>query len=185
MEYPSPSTGAPSTSYEEVYTVDALGENLTYKDRAGNVHSYTFDVLGRLAADAVTTLASGFDGSVRRIETSYNALGNVYQTTSYNAASGGSIVNQVEDLDNGLGQLVQEYPAHAGAVVPGTTPSVQYAYTEMAGGQNNSRLVSLTYPNGRVLNYLWKEQGQSVEKTGFRSTSLDALSTEPQFAVAA
>ena len=32
------------------------------------------------------------------------------------------------------------------------TPSVQYAYTEMLGGVNNSRLISMTYPNGRVLN---------------------------------
>ena len=30
---------------------------------------------------------------------------------------------------------------------------MQYAYTEMSGGQNNSRLTSMTYPNGRVLDY--------------------------------
>jgi hypothetical protein len=34
-----------------------------------------------------------------------------------------------------------------------TTPSVGYAYTEMAGGANHSRLTALTYPNGRVLSY--------------------------------
>jgi hypothetical protein len=32
---------------------------------------------------------------------------------------------------------------------------VQYAYTEMAGGANNSRQTSLTYPNGRVLGYTY------------------------------
>ena len=32
-----------------------------------------------------------------------------------------------------------------------TTPKVQYAYTEMADAANHSRLVSMTYPNGRVL----------------------------------
>ena len=30
---------------------------------------------------------------------------------------------------------------------------MQYAYTEMAGGANNSRLTSMTYPNGYVLTY--------------------------------
>src|SRR5579884_4311104 len=153
VEYPDPSTGAASTSYEETYTVDALGENLTYSDRAGNVHSYSYDILGRQIADAITTLASGFDNSVLRIGTTYSALGDVYQVTTYNAASGGSIVNQVEDLYNGLNQLIQEYQSHSGAVVTGTTPSVQYAYNELAGGANNSRLVSMTYPNGRVLDY--------------------------------
>jgi len=90
---------------------------------------------------------------VLRIGTTYNALGDVYQVTTYNAASGGSIVNQAENIDNGLGQLIRQYQSHSGAVVPGTTPSVQYAYNELAGGANNSRLVSMTYPNGRVLDY--------------------------------
>ncbi len=153
VESPDPSTGAASTSYEKQYTADALGENLTYTDQAGNAHSYTYDVLGRQTADAITTLASGFDSSVLRIQTAYNALGDPYLTTTYNAASGGSIVNQVEDIYNGLDQLTQEYQAHSGAVVTGTTSSVQYAYTEMSGGQNNSRLTSMTYPNGRVLTY--------------------------------
>ena len=35
----------------------------------------------------------------------------------------------------------------------GSSPRVQYAYSEMAGGANHSRLVSITYPDGRVLNY--------------------------------
>ena len=32
-------------------------------------------------------------------------------------------------------------------------PAVHSAYTELSAGQNNSRLVSMTYPNGRVLDY--------------------------------
>ncbi len=34
-----------------------------------------------------------------------------------------------------------------------TTPEVQYAYVEGASGANNSRLVSVTYPGGYVLDY--------------------------------
>jgi hypothetical protein len=36
-----------------------------------------------------------------------------------------------------------------------------------------------------VLRYLCKEQAQSAEKYGFRSNYFGALTTEPQFAVAA
>jgi RHS repeat-associated protein len=54
---------------------------------------------------------------------------------------------------NGLGQLIQEWQSHLGAVNTGSTPSVQYAYSEMAGGANHSRLTSITYPNGKVLTY--------------------------------
>src|SRR5207253_8549196 len=59
----------------------------------------------------------------------------------------------------GLGQLITEYQAHSGAVNTSTTPKVQYAHSEMAGGVNNSRLVSMTYPNGRVLNYVYGTSG--------------------------
>ena len=79
--------------------------------------------------------------------------GNQYLVTSYDAATGGNIVNQVEDVYNGLGQLTAEYQSNGGAVDTYTTPVVQYAYTEMAGGVNNSRLTSMTYPDGYVLDY--------------------------------
>jgi RHS repeat-associated protein len=153
VEWPDPSTGAPSTSSEETYTVNALGQDLTYTDRDGNVHTYSYDVLGRQTSDAVTTLGSGVDGAVRRIDTAYDTQGNAYLTTTYTASSAGSIVNQVEDLYNGLRQLTAEYQSHSGAVNTSTTPEVQYGYTLMSGGANNSRPTSITYPNGYVLTY--------------------------------
>src|SRR5207253_3832727 len=72
---------------------------------------------------------------------------------SYSAASGGSVVNQVQQVYNGLSQLITEYQATSGAVNINTTPKVQYAWNELAGSANNSRLLSMTYPNGRVVNY--------------------------------
>ena len=47
---------------------------------------------------------------------------------------------------NGLGQLTAEYQSHSGAVNLATTPKVQYAYSEMAGGANHSRLTGMVYP---------------------------------------
>jgi RHS repeat-associated protein len=169
VEWPNPSTGAPSTSSEETYTVNALGQNLTYTDRDGSVHSYSYDVLGRQTSDAVTTLGSGVDGAVRRIDTAYDTQGNAYLSTTYTAASGGSIVNQVQDVFNGLDQLTGEYQSHSGAVNTSTTPEVQYAYVDMASGANNSRLTSITYPNGYVLTYNY---ASGVDNTISRLTSL-------------
>jgi YD repeat-containing protein len=52
---------------------------------------------------------------------------------------------------------------------------VQYAYTEMAGGVNNSRPTSMTYPNGRVLTYNY---ASGVDSTISRLTSIsDSSST--------
>jgi RHS repeat-associated protein len=153
VQHPDPTTGNPSSSQQDSYLVNAMGQVVQSTDRNGNIHQYSYDVLGRLTADAVTTLGTGVDGSVRRIQYGYDSQGNLSLITAYNAASGGSIVNQVQDVFNGLDQLTGEYQAHSGAVVQGTTPEVQYAYTEMSGSQNNSRLTSMTYPKGYALNY--------------------------------
>ena len=70
---------------------------------------------------------------------------------------------------NGLEQLTTEWQAHSGAVNTGTSPKVQYAYTEMAGGVNNSRLTSITYPNGRVITYNY---ASGLDNTISRLTSI-------------
>jgi RHS repeat-associated protein len=168
-QYPDPTTGNPSSAQQESYTVNELGQVKTFTDRNGNVHTYTFDILGRMTADAITTLGSGVDGGVRRLEIAYDTGGRPYLFTSYDAAVGGNIVNQVQRTFNGFGQLTTEYQSHSGAVNTSSTPSVQYAYAEMAGGVNNSRLVSMTYPNGRVLNYNY---ATGVDNTISRLTSL-------------
>ena len=95
--------------------------------------------------------AGDAEGAVRRIEAAYDGQGNAYLVTSYDAASGGSVVNQVQRGFNGLGQLTTEWQAHGGAVNTSTSPKVQYAYAEMPSGANHSRLTSMTYPSGYVL----------------------------------
>src|SRR5205085_7988864 len=47
------------------------------------------------------------------------------------------------------------YQSHSGAVNTSTTPKVQYGYSQMSGGANNSRLTTLTYPNGRILHFVY------------------------------
>ena len=131
----------------------ALEEPLTTQDRYGKIHAYGYDVLGRLTSDAVTTLGAAVDGTVQMLATAYDTGGRPYLYTSYSSPTGGTIVNQVQDVYNGLGQLTTEYQSTSGAVNTNSTPNVQYAYTQMANGVNNSRQVSMTYPNGRVLNY--------------------------------
>jgi hypothetical protein len=61
-----------------------------------------------------------------------------------------------------------------------STPKVQYAYVDLSGGANNSRLTSMTYPNGRVLNYNY---GSGLDSSISRLTSLsDSSATMEQYA---
>src|SRR5262249_61216800 len=95
----------------------------------------------------------GGAGPASRIEPAYDPGGRAYLATSYDAASAGNIVNQVQQVYNGGGQLTTEYQSHSGAVNTSTTPKVQYSYSEMASGANHSRLTSIVYPNGRTITY--------------------------------
>ena len=165
-EYPNKSTGAPSTSASDQvgHVYNALGQQIAMTDRNGNIHAYSFDPVGRPTADAVTTLGSGVEGSVRRVETAYDSAGRAYLFTNYDSASSGSVVNQVQRTFNGLGQLTVEYQEAGGAVNTSTSPKVQYAYDEMYGGANESRLVSMTYPNGRQLAYNYSGSDAAISR---------------------
>ena len=149
-KWPDPSTGASSSSEQETLLVNALGQPISTTDRNGNVHTLGYDILGRMVSDTATTLGTCVDGAVRRLETAYDGQGNPHLFTSFDATTGGNIVNQVKREFNGLGQLTTEWQSHSGAVT-GSTPKVQYGYSEMASGANHSRPTSVTYPNGRVI----------------------------------
>ncbi|MBX9582155.1 MAG: hypothetical protein K2X87_17765 [Gemmataceae bacterium] len=163
--WPDPTTGAASAAQEDTGTVNALGQPVTRTDRTLTAHTYTYDVLGRVTADAVTTLGAGVDGAVRRVATAYDGQGNPYLVTSYNAASGGSVVNQVKRDYNGLGQLTADWQAHAGAI-GFSTPKVAYAYSAMAGGANHSRPTSVTYPDGYALASEYGSTGGPDDRVG-------------------
>ena len=55
-----------------------------------------------------------------------------------------------------------------------TTPKVQYAYSEMTGGANHSRLTQMVYPQGATVNYSY---GSGIDSAISRITSAEMLST--------
>ncbi len=184
VQYPGRTTGSAGTlaADEQTFTYNILGQQITMVDQNVTTHTYTYDQLGRRISDAVAVYSGnpqGVDTSVLRQAISFDTGGRPYQMTSYNAASGGSIVNQVQMAYNGLGQLTTEYQSHSAAVNTSTSPKVQYAYTEMASGANHSRLTSVTYPNSRVVYSLYTESGGSsgVSNAISRITALATAST--------
>jgi RHS repeat-associated protein len=153
--YPDSVGGSDQVSY----TYNCLGEVTFLTDQNGTVHSYVYDLLGRKTEDCVTTAGIGIDTTMLRIETDYEVRGLVSGITSYDNATVGSgdVVNDVQLQYNSVGQLVADYQSHSGAVSIGTTPVVQYSYTD--GSTNTVRLTAMTYPNGRVLNYDYGSSG--------------------------
>ena len=146
-EFPDKGTATDRVEYK----YNRLGEIKEIKDQAGTVRTLDYDKVGRLLHDRVTTLATGVDGTVRRISRSYEVRGLLEKLTSWdNATVGtGSVVNEVQNTYNGFGQLSIQYQALTGAVNTGTSPKVQYGYS---GSTNNfSRRTSVTYPAGTAI----------------------------------
>jgi len=77
------------------------------------------------------TLRRGADGIVCFEAEHFSAKTDAggHSWTKVQLPSGGSIVNQVQRVYNGLGQLITEYQSHSGAVNTSTSPKVQYGYS--------------------------------------------------------
>ena len=72
-------------------------------------------------------------------------------TQSFAATFASTSLAKVEAVYNNFSQLVTEYQEHSGAVNTSTSPKVQYAYAN--GADNHIRPTSLTYPDGRSIDY--------------------------------
>jgi YD repeat-containing protein len=152
---PAPAAAGPDGVYSRLeYRYNRQGQQTEFKDADGTTHAYTYNKAGAVTGDAVTELAEGLDDAVLRIGYSYNNRGQTWKVTSYDAASGGDVVNEVAREYDAFGNLILDWQSHEG-VVGGSTPKVAYAFTTGAG--NQMRKLTVTYPNGRVVEYIYGE----------------------------
>ena len=162
VSLPDPSTGNANGNSNNSYTYfyDNLGEPYyDVSDPNGSQTSFTFDVLGRMTQDNAAGLGTNVDSSVRSLVYGFDTNGQLSTASSYSGTSGaGALLNQVEEQYNGYGQVTGEWQSHSGAVNTNNPPQVQYNYTygsNSSTGQTYSRLTSMTYPNGRQLDFVY------------------------------
>jgi len=162
------------------------GEVTERKDQNGTVHEYLYDALGRQTADKVTTVGTGVDGAVRRIERSYEVRGMLEKTTSYDAATGGNAVNEVVFEYSSASLLAKEYQEHSGAK-DGNTLYAGYNYdtTASAGVFSTSlRPTSVRYPNGRLVHFTYGAAGEANDAMSRLAAINDDNSGNPGNSVA-
>jgi len=132
---------------------NALGEEIRRKDQAGNVTETTYDTGGRPTVRAVTTLASGFDGAVRRVEMTYTSKGQADKVTQYDASSSGSVTDEVQCLYDDWGNATNFRQDKDGTVAGGGYREVAYTYSsspyQATGGAQAVRLETITLPGGK------------------------------------
>jgi YD repeat-containing protein len=152
-----------SGSDQVTYKYNRLGQVTEVDDQMGSVRMLVYDALGRPQHDRVTALGSGVDGTVLRVSRAYEVRGMLTGLTSYNNATvgSGSVVNDVQYVYNGFGQLVTEYQSHSGAVNTSTSPKVQYAYAN--GSSGYARRTSMTSPDSTLIGYGYGSSGASSD----------------------
>ena len=162
-----PDTGIVSTLYNRQREVKQK------TDQLGNIHQYSFDLLGRMLSDTVTHTAAGVDTTVLKLAYAYEVRGMLQELTSYNSASSSSTSNIVNDIYysyNTFSQLTGEFQNHSG-IATTSSPGVQYAYAN--GSANTVRLTMITYPSGRALNYNYGTSGGTNDLLGRVSALID------------
>ena len=172
VQYPDSSGGTDVVTY----AYDTGRALMWKKDQSGNVIETDYDTAGRKQHERVTTLASGFDGQVRRITTAYDDRGMASTVTSYdNATAGsGSVVNEVKSSYDGWGNLTT-FQVDPDSVVAGSggipTKEVSYAYATSTAGRNTVRRTSVTLPGSTTVSYVY-----NTGTTGFYDSEASRVS---------
>ena len=138
------------------YAYNAQSEEIYRKDQAGNVFERDLDDAGREEHRRVTTLATGFDGAVRRISTTYDSLSRPDLVTQYDNATvgSGSVVDEVKYSYDGWGNVTkfeQDRNSAVGASGSVDDYEVSYSYAKATTGRNTIRRSDTTLPSGNVI----------------------------------
>lgn len=135
---------------QEKAEYDWLGSKTRFTDQRGVVHRYVYDSAGRQSSDDLLTVPSGVDGTVLRIGYTYDDQNRREKITSYADVGGTSVLDEVKFTHNIWGGVAKVEQEHAGSVVAGATPAVEYVYSDGATGgvAKYVRLSQVSLPGG-------------------------------------
>jgi RHS repeat-associated protein len=149
VTYPAGDAGGSTTV---LHGYNRLGQRKSREDQSGNLIDTEFDGLGREIKRIATTVVSGFDARVRRIETAYLTRGLPSTVTQYNATSSGTVLDQVQYAYDGWGNGTNIYQDVDSAISsPGVSSSGRSAFnfattwstSTSSGGVHAHRVTSI------------------------------------------
>jgi RHS repeat-associated protein len=139
------------------FAYNAQGQPIWTQDQEGNVIETDYDDGGRETHRRVTTLASGFDGAVRRISSTYDDLGRVQKVNQYDDATVGdpdTVVNEVQYVYDDWGNI-ETFKQDRDGDGDITAYDVSYTYAKATGGRNTVRRTGMELPNGDDLTFTY------------------------------
>lgn len=163
------------------YAYNGIGQTTWKSDQATgsdspNVLEFDYDANGRMTAARVATVGTGFDNSVRKIATTYDALGRSSLVTQYDAVSGGAVTDEVRITYDGWGNLLaseQDRNSAVGASGSVDDYEIGYAYEKkVTPGRNTTRRTSMTLPGGKVITYSYASRNGLYDNATSRVTDI-------------
>jgi YD repeat-containing protein len=151
VTYPEQSSGQSADDRSVLYTYNALSQVLTTRDPAKNVITTTYDNGGRVIVREATTISSGFDSRVARIETSYNSRGKVADVLQKD--SGGTVLDEVAMDYDGWGNQAS-FTEDPDSAIGASSGRDEYAMTwswarsNLSGGCTAFYMTDWTQPDG-------------------------------------
>ncbi|MFN7021239.1 MAG: RHS repeat-associated core domain-containing protein [Phycisphaerales bacterium] len=174
--YPPGQAGSAQADRTVTYAYNAQGEQVWTEDQAGNITQTDFDTAGRETHRRITTLASGFDGAVRRISTTYLPRGLVNKVTQYDNATAGSgaLVDDVKYTYDDWGNLYQ-FKQDVDSDLDGSASGraafqVDYAYAKATTGRNTIRRTGMTLPGATGVSFDYISTGGRLDDAASRVT---------------
>lgn len=157
VKYPDSASGTDVV----LYAYNAQGQRLAMDDQLHNLIETEFDTAGRATKTKVTTLASGVDGAVRRIERAYDSLSRPTTVTQYDASSGGNVVDEVKYTYESWGFISKFEQDHNSTVATGGTLlyDVEHSFEKVTSGRNTIRRTGMTTPSGRSVTFDYTNAG--------------------------
>jgi YD repeat-containing protein len=156
-------SGSISGSDHVTYTYYCNGARATATDQRGVVHTYTYDDLSRLTADAATAVPGqtySVDTAVLSIARTYDPNGALASVTSYDNTTGGSghEVNQLKYTRDAWGNVTRSIQDPNGPAGD-TDPNVAYTWGYGLSGDvaSHARLEKVTLPGGREIYYNYED----------------------------
>ncbi|MCH8342427.1 MAG: RHS repeat-associated core domain-containing protein [Planctomycetes bacterium] len=154
VQYPDSSGGTDVVTF----AYNAQVQQIWTKDQEGNVTETDYDHAGRQTHRRITGLATGFDGAIRRISTTYDNLGRRQLVAQHDKATVGSgtIVDEVKFTYEDWGNVSKFEQDHNSAIGGSLLYDVAYTYEKATNGRNTIRRTGITMPDGNVLTYQFR-----------------------------
>ena len=149
----------PGTTDADVvsYAYNAQGQETLKKDQAGNVLESVYDDSGRRTIQKATTIISGYDDAVKRVENDYDSLGRANSIVQYDATSSGTATDGIAYTYDNWGNVASYAEDRDSAVSGGGNQyTTSYTWTKSTAGRNTTRKTAMTMPDSRSIAYQYR-----------------------------